>query len=278
LIQKIEELRKVTSFDRTDYPSLATSLSGRQDAAAKDIPSAPATPPPTASVGPIVYAERPVPAQTQSSPNGGVTITANSVETDKKQYVLASFASDLVLPDASRFYEFDYQSTLALMIEHVIKVEAPIYEDLVIERISRAHRFQRSGEKIQAIVSKAISRKFPKTVDDGRTVIWADTSRSGELYPYRMSHPDIRSHTDIPVAELASLAVPFVQLLKDDEAVLYAMAEHFKLGRLREPTRLRFQAAIDLARKNSAPTTPVVLAPQASVQLSLTADGSGLPN
>jgi len=93
--------------------------------------------------------------------------------------------------------------------------------------------------------------------------------------------PDLRHVGSMQMAKVLRKewdCKPFVQLLKDNEAVLYAMAEHFKLGRLREPTRLRFQAAIDLARKNSAPTTPVVLAPQASVQLSLTADGSGLPN
>lgn len=71
------------------------------------------------------------------------------------------------------------------MIEHVIKVEAPIYEDLLIERIARAHGFQRSGEKIQTIVSKAVHRRFPKTEDDGRTVIWSENARTGEPYPYR---------------------------------------------------------------------------------------------
>jgi hypothetical protein len=39
-----------------------------------------------------------------------------------------------------------YKLTLTRMIEHVIKIEAPIYEDLLIERVARAHGFQRSGD------------------------------------------------------------------------------------------------------------------------------------
>src|SRR5260370_16666686 len=61
---------------------------------------------------------------------------------------LASFVSDLARPDPSRFYEPDYKSTLARMIEHVIKIEAPIYEDLLIERIARPHGFQPPRNKI----------------------------------------------------------------------------------------------------------------------------------
>jgi hypothetical protein len=134
------------------------------------------------------------------------------------------------------------------MIEHVIKVEAPIYEDLLIERIARAHGFQRSGEKIQTIVSRAIHRKFPRTDDDGRRVIWSENAKTAEPFPYREGAADIRPHTDIPVAELASLALPFVRLVKNDDDALYSMADHFKLGRLRDATRCRFQKAIELAR------------------------------
>jgi hypothetical protein len=173
----------------------------------------------------------------------------------RQEYVLASFATDLTRPDPSRFYEPDYKLTLGRMVEHVLKIEAPIYEDLLIERIARAHGFQRSGEKIQTIVSKAVHRRFPKTDDDGRTVIWSESARTTELYPYRESPAGIRSQTDIPVAELASLALPFVRFLKDDDRVLYSMADHFKLGRLREATRRRFQAAIELARANTAQTS-----------------------
>jgi hypothetical protein len=178
--------------------------------------------------------------------NGSTTFSESGAS--RNDYVVATFVSDLARPDASRFYEPEYRSTLVRMIEHVINVEAPIYQDLLIERIARAHGFQRSGEKIQAIVSKAVPHKFPRTRDDGRTILWPENAKTAEPYPYRESPAEVRSQTDIPIAELASLALPYVRLLKDDDEVLYSMADHFKLERLREATRSRFQGAIDLAR------------------------------
>jgi hypothetical protein len=58
----------------------------------------------------------------------------------------------------------------------------------------------------------------------------------------------MRSHADIPIAELASLAAPFVRLRMSDEDVLRRMADHFQLGRLREATRGRFEKALKLAQ------------------------------
>jgi very-short-patch-repair endonuclease len=191
--------------------------------------------------------KQPSSVQQQFPFNNGSKPLADTVDFHK-HYILASFVSDLVRADPSRFYEPDYRSTLVRMIEHVIRVEAPIYEDLLIERIARAHGFQRSGEKIQTIVSRAIHQRFPRTDDDGRTVIWSENAKAAEPYPYRESPADVRPHTDIPIAELASLALPFVRLLKDDDGALYSMADHFKLGRVREATRSRFQMAIELAR------------------------------
>ena len=58
-----------------------------------------------------------------------------------------------------------------------------------------------------------------------------------------------KSSTDTPVAELASLALPYIRVRLADDDILYRMANHFQLGRLREPTRVRFQSAINLARQ-----------------------------
>jgi hypothetical protein len=192
--------------------------------------------------------KRSLPVQTQLPLGMGARSGARAGRPHDGNYVLAGFAADGIRPDASRFYDRDYQSALARMVDHVIEIEAPIYEDLLIDRIARVHGFQRSGEKIQEIVSKAVGRRFPKTKEDERTVIWAENARTGQPSPYRESEPDVRSHVDIPIVELASLAQPFVRLRMVDNNILDRMTVHFRLGRLREPTRRRFQAAIDLAK------------------------------
>lgn len=153
-------------------------------------------------------------------------------------------------PDPSRFYDREYEPILRSMVESTLKQEAPIYEDVLVVRIARAHGFQRSGDRIQNAVSKVLGKRYRKTHEDGRAVIWADNSPEGRLVSYRESQPEVRSHADTPIAELASLALPFIRVRLSDEDILYRIASHFQLGRLREPTRVRFQTAVDVARQS----------------------------
>jgi hypothetical protein len=116
---------------------------------------------------------------------------------------------------------------------------------VLVDRIARAYGFQRSGDRIQKAISRVLGKKYHKTHEDGRAVIWAENSRESTPVLYRESRPEVRSHADTPTAELASLALPFIRVRLGDEASC-------KLGRLREPTRIRFQSAIDLARQSLA--------------------------
>ena len=68
--------------------------------------------------------------------------------------------------------------------------------------------------------------------------------------PLRNGKGDPRDHTDIPIIELASLALPHVAKRQlNDEEILDRMRAHFGLSRLREPTRQRFMAAIGRQRE-----------------------------
>lgn len=169
-------------------------------------------------------------------------------EAETGGYRTANFSSLALKLDASRFYDREYGVVLSAMVDQVVRTEAPIYEDVLVVRIARAHGFQRSGERIQKTVSSSLDRKFRRTREDDRVVIWNEHSNGHTIVPYRASPPEVRSHADVPLAELASLAVPYLRLKLADADVLYRMADHFKLGRLREATRQRFQAAVVLAR------------------------------
>lgn len=167
-----------------------------------------------------------------------------------RQYIATDFAASGLRPDASRFYEASYRSILRQMIAQVVSSEAPIYEDVLVERIARAHGFQRSGNNIYQIVTRVIDREFARSKDDDRVVIWPTGMRSNAPWPFRESSNGVRSHSDIPIAELASLATPFIRLRMSDEDVLRRMADHFQLGRLREATRGRFEDALKLAHQH----------------------------
>jgi very-short-patch-repair endonuclease len=182
--------------------------------------------------------------------------TRPNMELSRTEYVATNFSALGLKPDASRFYDRDYEPVLRSMVEHVLKYESPIYEDLLVVRIARAHGFQRSGDRIQKAVTRVIGKKYRKSQDDGRAVIWEDNANPSGLVSYRNSQPDVRSHVDVPIAELASLAVPFIRVRLADDDILYRMADHFKLGRLREPTRVRFQSAVNLARETAGNSGP----------------------
>jgi very-short-patch-repair endonuclease len=172
-----------------------------------------------------------------------------TVETNGDEYVATNFSLLGLRLDPGRFYDREYETILNSMVAFALKHEAPIYEDVLVARIARAHGFQRSGDRIQKAVSKVVARKYRKTQDDGRIVVWSENSPETVLVSYRKSQSEVRSHTDTPVAELASLALPYIRVRLADDDILYRMANHFQLGRLREPTRVRFQSAINLARQ-----------------------------
>ena len=167
-----------------------------------------------------------------------------------RQYVVTDLSSNGLQPDAARFYDSSYQATLREMIAHVVATEAPIYEDLLVDRIARAHGFQRSGSNIYQIISKMIGREHARSNDDDRSVIWSNDASPNKPYPYRDSTGDVRSHLDVPIAELASLALPFVRLRMSDEEVIRRLADHFQLGRLREGARTRFEKTLTVAQQH----------------------------
>jgi hypothetical protein len=130
------------------------------------------------------------------------------------------------------------------MIDHVIEIEGPIYFDVLIDRIARAHSFQRWGETVLRIIRAALGRgRFPATRDGDREIIWPQNTAPGAKSPYRGAGG--REHGDVPMPELAGLA-DFLRTLglEESEDLIRGMQEHFGLGRLAISTRQRFEAAI----------------------------------
>jgi hypothetical protein len=136
------------------------------------------------------------------------------------------------------------------MIDHVVEIEGPIYFDVLIDRIARAHGFQRSGDTVQRIIRAALGRsRFPATRDGDREIIWPQNANPGDKAPYRGAGD--REHGDVPLPELAGLAdLLRTKGLEDNEDLIRGMQEHFGLGRLAISTRQRFEAAI-ISRERS---------------------------
>jgi very-short-patch-repair endonuclease len=149
-------------------------------------------------------------------------------------------------PDPSQFYDPLYRAKLRAMTAHVIKVEGPIFDDLLVTRIARAHGFSRAGGRIRHTVLAAVGNRFPRSEEDGRVIFWIDEVQRSLLPEFREADDGVRDHSDVPLSELASLARRFVQDGAHREEAVHRMASHFRLSRVRSGTRRRFEAAVDL--------------------------------
>jgi very-short-patch-repair endonuclease len=155
--------------------------------------------------------------------------------------------AEVATPDRTRFYDVAYRSELRTMIDHVIGVEGPVYFHVLVDRISRAHGFQRAKGMIRDIITSALGQgRFPHTKDDGHELIWPVGADTKALRPWRGA--GTRDHHEIPLVELASLATPLVAASLDDETVIRSMQEKLRLTRLTTPTRERLERAVERAR------------------------------
>jgi len=168
------------------------------------------------------------------------------------QYVRAEFSGTGIELRPDLLYDSNYAPTLRRLVAHVILVEGPIYGDILAVRIARAHGKERTGNTIQRLVLEAVGDHIPRSYEDDRDLLWPEGSRTDIAFPYRPSREGIRSHSDTPLAELASIAMQFLRIQTSEEEIILKMTEYFRLARLRQATRERFKAALVIAKRSSA--------------------------
>lgn len=106
---------------------------------------------------------------------------------------------------ADLFAEADYRATLRRLIAHVVRHESPIAEQLLVQRIARAHGFQRAGNRIHDRIVR-IARHHHHRCGDG--FIWADQAQPAHWSRARRPAADafVRQIEDIAPAELRAAA------------------------------------------------------------------------
>ncbi len=194
--------------------------------------------PARASAPPRLYADRAGPSTAPAVP---VAPPAARI------YRIADFA-DLGLPiEPERFYDAAYRPTLAAMVAHVLAVEAPLYEDVLIRRIARAHGLNRVGPLIRAAVSDQVDASVARSDDDDRVVLWPSGQEPRASVPYRSADASVRTHLDTPMAELVGLAGTLRSDASEAERVK-AMGQTLGLFRIEAAARARFERASLAAR------------------------------
>ena len=146
-------------------------------------------------------------------------------------------------PDPANFYEFNYRSTLHAMVAVVIRTEAPIFLELLLTRIARAHGFGRIGVTIRQTTVAAIDPIFPTSGQGDMTVLWPE-GLVKESLPLRYSAPGVRDFWNIPDVELIGLARELSEQGMTSEQALLQMIKDIGIARLTEGIRGRLAEII----------------------------------
>jgi very-short-patch-repair endonuclease len=156
-------------------------------------------------------------------------------------YRSTSFEPEKSLLQPDRFFEPAYSSLLVEIIAKVVKQEGPVKDDVLVERIARAHGFLRSGNRIrERVLFLTQSAHYLLQEEEGATFVWSDaaTAASWSLARYPATSEDCRSIEEIALPELAA-AFPRV----NPGAYLAQVARNFGVKRLSAQARVRLERA-----------------------------------
>lgn len=160
---------------------------------------------------------------------------------DTASYSPANLTRFQAEPD--RFHEFSYGGTLRAMVDAVMAAEAPLREEILAQRIARAHGWLRTGSKIRERIQLHL-QNVDRTSESSGDFLWtAGTIASIRPYRVPVDAEARRSIGDIPLAELAGIVTAQPMLLREADPAL-ALARILGVERLAGTSRARLDEAL----------------------------------
>lgn len=163
---------------------------------------------------------------------------ANSAACRDGRYRITDFTPVAHLIDPARFYEPEYDGALGAVIEHILFSEAPIAETALIQRVARAHQFQRAGRVIRDRVMKLVwARHYSEHEGGGEPFVWLNRERAtvGVQARFPAGDDHVRQIEDISLAELRAV--------RSTDPV--EIARRFGVRRLSASARARIEQALE---------------------------------
>lgn len=162
-------------------------------------------------------------------------------------YQVTDFSNVAAIIRPDHFYEEGYDATLQDLIAHVLNCESPISESLLVQRISRAHGFQKSGRLIRERVLELVDRAHHLRADPiGGHFVWIDGEAPALWAQYRLpaSEENSRKIEEIPFEELRAAS-----LASKGEDLPVEIARLFGVRRLASVARERLEAVLKFSNK-----------------------------
>ncbi|MNM37089.1 hypothetical protein D3C81_478120 [compost metagenome] len=127
------------------------------------------------------------------------------VAAQQGEYRVADLTSLDAVIDAQRFHQPDYTTVLSQVVAEVLRQEAPMLDALLVQRVARAHGFQRTGRLIRDRVLELAEQHHhvQKTAAEEVFVWHAEADVAGwSTYRVPASAADVRSIEEIAAEEL----------------------------------------------------------------------------
>lgn len=150
--------------------------------------------------------------------------------------------------DPDTFFESSYDMVLSALITHVVNHEGPILDDVLAQRVARAHGWVRTGARIRERVIQLAQANCRSSDEDIGAFYWPkDLDPAAPLAFRRPGNEDnVRPVDEICLPELVALAREVRDAGLRGEAIYQAMARELGLQKLRASSRVRLEKAIQL--------------------------------
>lgn len=142
--------------------------------------------------------------------------------------------------DPEKFYVAEYDETLKALIAEVVNVESPLLDTTLVQRVARAHGFNRAGRLIRERVMEVVDQNYHVATDDsGEDFVWRSAAQRADWNSFRLpaTESDVRQIDAIPSEELRALALSI-----DGENKVSEMAKSLGIKRLTSQARQRLEA------------------------------------
>lgn len=144
--------------------------------------------------------------------------------------------------DAEKFYIPEYDETLKALIAEVVNGESPLLDTTLVQRVARAHGFNRAGRLIRERVMEIVDQHYHVATDhSGENFVWLSETQRADWNTFRLpaTDEDIRQVDAIPSEELRALA-----LSVDGDNKITEMTRSLGIKRLTSQARQRLELVI----------------------------------
>lgn len=182
------------------------------------------------------------------------------VDSDRPTFAITDLSGFEADPDC--FFDFAYRPTLQAMVDAILAQEAPVRDDVLAQRVARAHGWLRTGGRIRAQIELHL-RKLDRTQETSGTFLWKPGTIQPRL-PFRrpLEPQHRRALADICIAELTDFVLEHRAALdEEDPPLIYARLLH--VDRLANSSRQRLQEAIAVAESLASDAPPHGSSPDA---------------